>query len=76
MSLPGVVRWSPRPRGAVGAFVRGKMKVAAVMAGFCHVMALNKMGEKQEGWMEQSRLRSSIPPMHGSSREQAFLHES
>lgn len=73
MSLPGVICWPSRPCGAVEVSVPGKMKVAAVMVGFCSVMAENKTGEKQEGWMEQLRLCSSIPPVHGSSREQAFL---
>jgi len=51
----------------------GKVKVAAAMMGFCCVVAENKVGEMREGWMEQSRLRSGIPPGHGSSREQAVF---
>lgn len=52
----------------------GKVEVAAVSVGLCCVMPEDEVGERR--WrMEQSPVRGSVPPVHGSSGEQALLYE-
>lgn len=88
VSLPGVIPWPSRPRGAAGASVGGKVKVAAVVGRFWLGMRWGR--STRGGWSNRGyssipsfshssfppfllslfpSFLSSIPAVHGSSRE-------